>query len=137
LRPVSPADVTAPAPQAAEPLPVLGQPPAGLSVCPHLGNGEQPGSHADRPSSEHRCYACLPPMQVSVQMQQSQCFTQAFYYCEYYLLHALAVPPQAEEMPAVGEPPAEPVHMPNSGGWLQRVRGLLRRHGLLTRDPRV
>jgi chromosome partitioning protein len=127
LRPASPADVTAPAPQAAEPLPVLSQPLAGLIVCPHLGNGEQPGSHAGRPSSEHRCYACVPPMQVSVQMQQAQCFTQAFYYCEYYLLHALAVPPQAEEAPAAEEPPAAPVQAPSSGGWLQRMRGLLRR----------
>ncbi len=127
LRPFTSADVAAPASQAPEPLPVLGQPQAGLAVCPHLGNVEHRGVHAGRPSPEHRCYACVPPMPVSVQMQQAQCFTQAFYYCEYYLLQALAVPPPAEEPPAAGEPPAEPAHAPNSGGWLQRVRGLLRR----------
>lgn len=127
LRPFTPADVAAPAPPAPEPLPVLGQPQAGLVVCPHLGNTEQSGAHAGRPSSEHRCYACVPPMPVSVQMQQSQCFTQAFYYCEYYLLQALAVPPPLEEPPAVEEPPADPARTPSSGGWLQRMRGLLRR----------
>jgi chromosome partitioning protein len=128
LQPLTLDDAGALGTQVPEPLPVLAPLQAGLTVCPHLGNTDQAGIHVGQPSAEHRCHACVPPMSVSLQVQQTQCFTQAFYYCEYYLLQSLAAPPtQSDDRPPGEEPQPEPVRAPASGGWLGRVRDLLRR----------